>query len=166
MQGLLSLLSRLYIGCPSLSLSLFHLVPRVLFQVPVSWIYRGKYESVRKSRSPLSRHRLTHDISIEYRFIGPVTAETIRRRTGEQRSAQFTRSPSELSMRAYNIDIDIRRYNRRIKVSRGILKNVRPHASQCWSNIRAAFLRSLLKCILHPGRGRRRCRDCYPAAAR
>lgn len=118
----------------SLSPSLSFLVPRVLSRGSlVSRIYRRKYESVRKSRSPLSRHRLTHDISIEYRFIGPITAETIRRRTGEQRSAQFTRSPSELSVRAYNIDIDIRPHNRRIKVSRGILKNVKPppHALQC-----------------------------------
>lgn len=59
-------------------------------------------------------------------------------------------------MRAYNIDIDIQCHNRRIKVSRGILKNVKPRALQCWSNIRAAFLRSLLKCILHLGRRRLR----------
>ena len=158
MQGLLSLL---YTGCPehlSLSLSpllfspLLLLVPWVLSRV--SRIYRRKYESVRKSRSPLSWHRLTHDISIEYRFIGPITGRTIRRRMGEQRSAQFTRSPSELSMRAYNINIDIRCHNRRIKVSHGILKNVKPRALQCWSNVRATFLRSLLKCILHLGQRR------------
>lgn len=44
------------------------------------------YESSQKSRSPLSRHRLTHDISIEYIDLSsPITAETKLRRRNRKK---------------------------------------------------------------------------------